>query len=67
MAILASEGAREAVMRLVGMRCTINLTNSLLSTAAQEWDISNVPPIAEARNYLVALALYVEAFAKSRS
>ena len=61
--ILASPGAREAVMRLVGMRCKVVLFNSTVDAVVREWDIRNVPPIEEARKHIVALAMYVQEYA----
>lgn len=59
-AALEPPGAREAVIQLIGRGCSVSLFMSLVSTGVETWTEDGLPPLAELRKYIVALAVHLE-------
>lgn len=77
MTVLQSAGAREAILRLVVMRCRVVLGDTeyidqgreypdgtRVSAEARVYLESNVPELGEVMLYVVALAVHLERFAR---
>jgi hypothetical protein len=57
---LGTPGAREAVVRLVGLGCGVSLNRALVSTGAAAYTEAGLPSLAEMTTYIVALAVHID-------